>query len=734
MKKAAAFSVIHGAIAILSLGSLAYGQRPIPCKYFPLVGKASIEPSGGLISLQIRSDPAQFQRGEQAEYAAKCQLSLYTPAPWLTVVEQTPLDDKGSSTVTLRANPNDVAVARVATLTVGTPRTVYPGAGPDPANTIVTIEQKSATHPDQAAPIVNQLGIVSNASSLFPVAPGSLISIYGSNLATGTATFAVPLPYGSNGTSVLANGNPCPLLYVSPTLINAQLPVDTPTGTITITVNVNGMTGSNTTTVVPAAPGIFMFGGGTEAIVQHTDGSNVTTSSPAAAGEGVAFYGTGIGPLSPALATDQTAGGEGDLSTATSSCVVQVNGVSAHVGYCGMTPGLVGLAQVNFNMPANVGTGTSTLIWVVNGLPSQQTTFATSGPGPSPDACPVITNFSVSPTSISAGQTATLSWSVSNATLENPISITGIGSVAPSGFDALLSPSATTTYTIRVQSSTCATVSASVTLTVTTQAAAPVVNSFTVSPTSIAAGSDASLSWSVSNSSSVSINNGIGSVGSSGNLSVSPSSTTTYTITALNSAGASVSSSVTLTVTAPLGNVTLVFTNDLINGATISVNGTAVGTASAGQTQQITVASTPSMTISFVVNPTLTNTGVAVGDPFSGTFPVQNAPTGTLNFTISNYFANSNTYYFAPLITNSSGTDLEMAVNYGLSAQNECNCVAYNGETAVNIGYYLYYSNSNVYGFGNGANYTGAYEYFNDVTGVAANSGVVNLTFSSAFP
>jgi uncharacterized protein (TIGR03437 family) len=636
--------------------------------------------------------------------------------------------------VTLRADPNGVPTARTAVVTVGTARTVYPGAGPDAANTIVTIEQKPATQPNpQAAPVVNELGIVNNASSQFPVSPGSLISIYGSNLSNGTATFALPLPYESNGTQVFAEGTLCPLLYVSPTLINAQLPVDTSNGTVTITVSVNGVTGSNTTTVVPAAPGIFMFGGGTEAIVQHTDGSNVTTSSPAAAGEGVAFYGTGIGPLSPALATDQAAGGEGDLSIATSSCVVRVNGVSAHVGYCGMTPGLVGLAQVNFNMPANVGTGTSTLIWVVNGLPSQQTTFATSGPGPSPDACPVITNFSVSPTSISAGQTATLSWSVSNATLENPISITGIGSVAPSGSDALLSPSATTTYTISVQSSTCATVSASVTLTVTTQAAAPVVNSFTVSPTSIAAGSDASLSWSVSNSSSVSINNGIGSVGSSGSLSVSPSSTTTYTITALNSSGASVSSSVTLTVTAPLGNVTLVFTNDLINGATISVNGTAVGTASAGQTQQITVASTPSMTISFVVNPTLTNTGDAIGDPFSGMFPVQNSPTGTLNFTISNYFSNSNTYYFAPVITNTSGTDLEMAVNYLLAAQNECNCVVYNGDTGITIGYYLYYSNSNVVGFANGSDYTGPYEIFNDVAGVAPNSGVVNLTFSS-FP
>jgi hypothetical protein len=62
-----------------------------------------VESGGGLIDLQIRSDPGQFRRGRAAEFAEKCELALDTPAPWLTVVKTTPLNRNGYSTVTLRA-------------------------------------------------------------------------------------------------------------------------------------------------------------------------------------------------------------------------------------------------------------------------------------------------------------------------------------------------------------------------------------------------------------------------------------------------------------------------------------------------------------------------------------------------------------------------------------------------------------------------------------------------------
>jgi len=80
-------------------------------------------------------------------------------------------------------------------------------------------------------PIIYPGGVV-NAASLAPagtpgsaVAPGSLVSIFGANLANVTmAADGTPLPLVLGGTSVTVGGIPAPLLFVSPGQINAQIP------------------------------------------------------------------------------------------------------------------------------------------------------------------------------------------------------------------------------------------------------------------------------------------------------------------------------------------------------------------------------------------------------------------------------------------------------------------------------------------------------------------------------
>src|ERR1039457_7600900 len=75
------------------------------------------------------------------------------------------------------------------------------------------------------APLVEPGGVVDAASFKGPVVPGSLVSIFGSNLASGTASAsAIPLPVTLDGVSVSFNGIAAPLLYVSGQQINAQLP------------------------------------------------------------------------------------------------------------------------------------------------------------------------------------------------------------------------------------------------------------------------------------------------------------------------------------------------------------------------------------------------------------------------------------------------------------------------------------------------------------------------------
>ncbi len=65
---------------------------------------------------------------------------------------------------------------------------------------------------------------------------------------------------------------------------------------------------------------------------------------------------------------------------------------------------------------------------------------------------------------------------------------------------------------------------------------APVIASFTATPSTITTGASSTLAWSVSGATSLSINQGVGTVAGS-STTVSPTSTTTYTLTATNSGG-----------------------------------------------------------------------------------------------------------------------------------------------------------------------------------------------------
>jgi PKD repeat protein len=143
---------------------------------------------------------------------------------------------------------------------------------------------------------------------------------------------------------------------------------------------------------------------------------------------------------------------------------------------------------------------------------------------------PVISSFSASPASITAGESTTLSWSVAGAT---SLSINnGVGTVT--GSSVTVSPTQTTTYTLTARNAG-GTVTSSTRVTVAV--APPVISSFSASPAAITAGQSSTLSWSVSGASSVSIDQGVGTVSGS-SVSVSPAASTTYTLTARNAAGA----------------------------------------------------------------------------------------------------------------------------------------------------------------------------------------------------
>lgn len=220
-------------------------------------------------------------------------------------------------------------------------------------------------------PSISAGGFVSAASFMAApnnqIAPGQIVSIFGQNFTTATATAgAIPLPgqLGPQNTSVTACGKTLPLYAVFPGQINAQLPLECPTtGSITATVSAGGQTSTQTFTVATAAPGIFTINasGTGDGIILHADNTLVTPSKPAIAGETVVIFGTGLGPTSPVFPTGTAANA---ANNAVMPVSVTIGGQPATVMYAGLTQTLVGLYQVNAVVPAGVSGSQQVVITV----------------------------------------------------------------------------------------------------------------------------------------------------------------------------------------------------------------------------------------------------------------------------------------------------------------------------------------------------------------------------------
>jgi uncharacterized protein (TIGR03437 family) len=201
-------------------------------------------------------------------------------------------------------------------------------------------------------------GVVNAASFTAPVAPGSLISIFGSNLASSTSTAsAAPWPTKLGDASVQVNGVNAPMYFASSQQINAQLPFEVSTGTAVVSVtNSVGSGDAVTLTVAPASCGIFQYAGGNQGIVLNQDGSLNSPSNPEVRGNVVVAFLTGQGAVSPAVPTGQAAPATA-LSFAVQNFTATIGGVQASIQFLGLTPGFIGLAQANIVIPAAASTG-----------------------------------------------------------------------------------------------------------------------------------------------------------------------------------------------------------------------------------------------------------------------------------------------------------------------------------------------------------------------------------------
>jgi uncharacterized protein (TIGR03437 family) len=214
------------------------------------------------------------------------------------------------------------------------------------------------------APQISATGVVNAASYLAPLVRGELASLFGANLATGTFGAAtLPLSTSLGGAQITVAGFPAPLVYVSPTQINFQVPFEAPaSGSVPVVAAQSGLPPSPAQQVAMAeyAPGVFTYARTATVvdpiIVHGATNALVTPDNPASAGEVLVIYATGAGSFDNPPATGAAASAVLLANTAVLAGVT-VGGTAAQVAFSGLTPGDVGLLQINITLPAPLPAG-----------------------------------------------------------------------------------------------------------------------------------------------------------------------------------------------------------------------------------------------------------------------------------------------------------------------------------------------------------------------------------------
>ena len=253
-----------------------------------------------------------------------------------------------------------------------------------------------------------------------------------------------------------------------------------------------------------------------------------------------------------------------------------------------------------------------------------------------PPVTPQITQFSASPTAVTAGTTTTITWATTNATSVTiaPAVQTGTAALPTSG-SATVTMTATTTYTITATASNGTTATQSVKVTVTAAPIIPVITQFTASPTDVNSGQTSTITWATTNAASVTISPAVPQSDDSGPLPTSGSSvapilaTTTYTLTATSSDGTTATATVTVNVPFTLSLSVSPATITAGSTATLSWQITA-GTATALSIDNGVCSPCTLPSSSATVKPNVTTTYTATATASDGT-PI----TATATLTVS---------------------------------------------------------------------------------------------------
>ena len=244
-------------------------------------------------------------------------------------------------------------------------------------------------------PTLAQGGTLNNLNPVVgaALAPGLVAQVYGSGLAPSPVSInKLPLPELFDNTFAQVGDNQAPFYFLSSGQVNIQLPSELdltapPPQQIPIVLSVNyALTTSVLLDIVPTAPGVLSsFDGpspqipqnGAHIIAQHSNFTLVSSKSPAKPSEYLMMYLVGLGATNPSVLSGMPAPST-TLAKVTNAPTVMVDKLPATVAFAGLTPGFVGLYQINFQVPAGAHSGEVEVDVVQNGVAANPTLLAVS--------------------------------------------------------------------------------------------------------------------------------------------------------------------------------------------------------------------------------------------------------------------------------------------------------------------------------------------------------------------
>lgn len=265
-----------------------------------------------------------------------------------------------------------------------TPVTVTITANDPTRNLSGTEQVTGGLGSSSTAPVISAAVSGASFAPNAPLSPGSIISLFGQNLANGTAV-AELLPLGDTlaGATVFMAGTPVPLLYGSNGQINAVVPVEVNTNTSQQILLERGNTLSIpiSVDVGPADPAVFGYAlpgdpSSQGAIVNALSYVVADPSTPVTAGDVLAIFCTGLGMVDQTI-LDGAAAPSSPLAHTVATATVTIGGQNAPVSFAGLSPGFAGLYQIDAAVPSGVTPGSAVPVVVsIGGMTSPPVTIA----------------------------------------------------------------------------------------------------------------------------------------------------------------------------------------------------------------------------------------------------------------------------------------------------------------------------------------------------------------------